>query len=76
MMKNMCVEAGIHRKTNHSLHASSVTTLFQKNMSERVIQNITGHRSLEALRTYENFSLEQHRNVSKLLMRVHQLKQM
>ena len=32
MMKNMCVEAGIHRKTNHSLHASSVTTLFQKNV--------------------------------------------
>ena len=30
--------------------------------------NVTGYRSLEALRTYENISLEQHRNVSNLLM--------
>ena len=30
--------------------------------------NVTGHRCLEALHTYENISLEQHWNVSKLLM--------
>ena len=68
MVKDMCVEAGIHGITNHSLCASGATTLYQKNVPERVIQNITGHRSLEALHTYENISLEQHRNVSKLLM--------
>ena len=33
-----------------------------------MIQKVTGHRSLEALRTYEKVSTKQHRNVSKLMM--------
>ena len=68
MVKNMCAEADTHGKTNHSLRATGATTLLQKNVPEKVIQKVTGHRSLEALRTYENVSIEQHRNVSKIMM--------
>ena len=68
MVKDMCVEAEIYGKTNHSLRATGTTTLFQNDVPERVIQKVTGHRSLEALCTYEKVSTKQHRNVSKLMM--------
>ena len=61
-------EAQILGKTNHSLRATGATTLFQKLVPEKVIQKVTGHRSLEALRTYENISTDQHKEVSKALM--------
>ena len=44
------------------------TAMFQQNVPERVIQKVTGHRSLDALRAYEKISVEQHKNVSKLIM--------
>ena len=64
----MCAEANIVGKTNHSLRATGATALFQKGVPERIIQNVTGHRSLEALRSYERISLSQHQEVSKILM--------
>ena len=48
----------------HGSKNYSATTLFQKLVPEKV----TGHRSLEALRTYENISTDQHKEVSKVLM--------
>ena len=36
--------------TNYSLRASGTTELFQKEVPEKVIQEITGHRSLKVLR--------------------------
>ena len=42
--------------------------MFQANISEQVIQKTTGHRSLQALRCYERASIDQHREVSKLMM--------
>ena len=66
MLKVMCQEAGIDEKANHSLRATGTTSMFQANVSERVIQKTTGHRSLQALRCY--VSADQHREVSKLLM--------
>ena len=68
MVKDMCAEVEIYGKTNHSLRASGATALFQNNVPERVIQKVTGHRSLDALRTYEKISTEQHRDVSKVIM--------
>ena len=41
--------------------------MFQKNIPERVIQNVTGHRSLHSLRAYERISTSQHTEVSKVL---------
>ena len=65
----MCAKAGIAGKTNHSLHATgATTTMFQNSVPERVIQKVTGRRSLEALREYERVFIDQLKQVSKILM--------
>ena len=68
MVKNMCAEAGIAgNKTNHSLRATGATRMFEGNVPEKIIQQRTGHRSVEALRTYQHTSVHQHKAVSCLL---------
>ena len=53
MVKNMCTEAGLlEKKNNHSLWATAATALFEANVSQKLIQECTGHRSVEALRQY------------------------
>ena len=45
MVKDMCSQVQIEgKKTNHSLRASGITTLFQAGVSEKVIQDRSGHR--------------------------------
>ena len=60
MVKSCCEEAGIQKRTNHSLRATSTTLMFKGGVPEKVIQERTGHRSLEGLRKYEHTSPEQH----------------
>ena len=55
------------RYTNHSLRATSTSRLFENEVPEKIIQAKTGHRSLAGLRAYENVSVDQHRNVTKIL---------
>ena len=63
-----CVDAGISgNKTNHSLRATGASQLFQANVPEKVIQERTGHRSLEALWLYEKTTTEQHQAVAQVL---------
>ena len=67
-LKDMCSRAGISGlKTNHSLRATAATEMFQLGAPEKVIQERTGHRSIEALRSYERSSESQHRAISSLL---------
>ena len=47
MVKDMCQKAGVRGKTNHSMRASGATAMFQKNIPEHVIQNVTRHQSLD-----------------------------
>ena len=68
MVKEMCMEAGFNNKTNHSLCATGTSAMFRANVPEKIIQKTTGHRSIEALRSYERISEEQHRAVSKVMM--------
>ena len=50
MVKTMFSKGNTKGKfTNYSLRASGTTELFQKEVPEKVIQEITGHRSLKAL---------------------------
>ncbi len=58
----------VNIKTNHLLRATGATVTFQNNVPEKIIQNTTGHRSLESLRVYETASDEQQQAVSKILM--------
>ena len=68
VVKDMCAEVGIAgRKTNHSLRTTGATELFQAHVPERLIQQRTGHRSMEALRVYERTTGEQHRTISAIL---------
>ena len=53
MVRDMCDDAGIPRKMNHSLHATGTTALFQSNLPENIIQKTTAHRSTRALCMYE-----------------------
>ena len=66
-MNEMCQEAGIVGKyTNHSLRTSGATTMFQAGVSEKLIQQQTGHRSIEGLRRYEHTSETQLVDISNV----------
>lgn len=67
----MCREAGIGwHITNHSLRATAATQMFRQSAPKKVIQEQTGHRSIEALRSYERHDEIQHKAVSYLLSNV------
>ena len=68
MLQNMCDEGGAQgKKTNHSLRAYAATVMFQAGVSEKVVQNCGGHRSLEGLRKYERIPEQQKRNACRVL---------
>ena len=59
-VQEMCSQAGVSgKKTNHSIRASAITSLIRAGVSEKVIQDQSGHRSLDGLRKYERVSEEQ-----------------
>ena len=61
----MCEQAGITgQKMNHSLRATGVTKMYESGAPEKVI---SGHRSLEGLRSHERISTQQHQAVSNIL---------
>ena len=67
-LNTMCKQAGISgNKTNHSLRATSATQMYNSGVPEKIIQERTGHRSLEALRMYERINQRQHQAVSSVL---------
>ena len=68
MMKEMCKVAEFDTTlTNHSLRAYGATKMFQAKVPEKLIQQRTGHKSLEALRRYERTSLPQLLDVSTVM---------
>ena len=67
MVKNMCIKADLETRTNHSLRATAATALFKANVPGKVIQERTGHRSLDTLRKYECSTERQHGAASKTI---------
>ena len=68
LLSQLCQEAGIAgKKTNHSLRATGATTLFNAQVPEKMIKEITGHHSSKALSLYERPSLAQKQAVSKVI---------
>ena len=68
MVKNMCVDADVAgNKTNHSLRATGATILFNAEVPEKLIQERTGHRSINALRQYERTTPAQQQDVSRIV---------
>ena len=66
-LKNVCKAAAINCHRNHSLRTTAATEMFRSGAPEKLIQEHTGHRSLEALHCYERLDEAQHRAVSSLL---------
>ena len=67
-MKYMCASGGIKgHKTNHSLRATAATEMFRCGAPEKLMQERTGHWSVEALQTYQHLEESQHKIVSSLL---------
>lgn len=68
IVKEMCEEGNIKgRKTNHSLRATGVSDLFQAGVPEKLIQERSGHMSIDGLRQYQRTTLGQEEAVSKVL---------
>ena len=66
-VREMCHTAGLPgHYTNHSHHATMATKLYQNNVDEQMIMEITGHRSL-AVRSYKRTSDRQQRQASRCL---------
>ena len=67
-VKTLCQSAGVHGYfTNHSLHRTCATRLYNKGADEQEIMSITGHRSSNAVRLYKTVSLEQEQKLSNML---------
>ena len=68
LVKEMCAEAGLSKDfSSHSLWAYGATTLFQAKVPEKLNQMRTGHKSLEAFRSYEQTSETQLLDVSHVV---------
>ena len=67
LLGTMCVEAGIEeKKSNHSLRATGATAMFAAQVPEKMIKDVTGHKSSKALALYERPTLAQKQALSKV----------
>ena len=58
LVKEACKKAEIEgEKSNPSLRVTGASHVWEANVPEKLIQQRTGHRSLEALRSYECTSI-------------------
>jgi len=53
--------------TNHSLRATSATRMFTGGVPEKLVAEKTGHRSLQALRSYEKTNPEMERAIDAII---------
>ncbi len=65
LANNQCIKG---RKTGHSGKVTCATTLYHHNLSDQLIKERTGHRSLEALHKYKRTGSDQQYEVSMALL--------
>ena len=69
-MGPLCKLGGISSyKTNHSLRTTATTRLYQSGVDEQMVMELTGHRSLEGIRSYKRTSNTQREVLSDILNR-------
>ena len=61
-----CEQAGLKSKTSHCLRVTWAIQLFQHSVDDKLTRERTGHQS-NVLFNYEKNSVEQERNVNKIL---------
>jgi len=59
MVKSMFEQLNIKGKTNHSLRATGVTRMFEGNVPHKMIKQVSGHKTDDALMLYERPSTDQ-----------------
>ena len=67
LLADICKEAGIEKKTNHSLRATGATAMFAAGVPEKMIKEVTGHRSSKALEIYERPTVPQKQALANVL---------
>ena len=67
MVKSMFAMIGVSGKTNHSLRATDASATFQAAVPEKIVQERTGHCSVQVLRMYERTTTTQHMAVLRIL---------
>lgn len=66
----LCKKAGFKGlRTNHSLRATTATRLYQHGVDEQLVMEMTGHRSVDGVRSYKRTSSEQREELSNILSR-------
>lgn len=70
-MKQLSIKAQLSKQyTNHSIRATTVTTLGDNDVADRIIMATTNHRSESSLKSYHRrISAKQRREVSDILAR-------
>ena len=64
----ICKAAGIEGyKTNHSLRATSTSRLYHSGVDEQMVMEMTGHRSIDVVRSYKRTSEGQREALSDVL---------
>lgn len=67
-LKTMCSNAGLDScHTNHSLKATLASRLYHKNVDEQVIMQMTGHRSIDGVRSYKRTESWQIKNACAIV---------
>ena len=68
MLPDLSEKSGIGvRYTNHSLRATAITQMFTSGISEKVIADTSGHKSMKAVRCYECKSEQQQQDVTAVI---------
>ena len=71
MMTKISQLAGLPVKyTNHSLRATSASRMFASGVPEKIVTEMTGHKSVKALRQYERTTEEQFQAVGHSISRM------
>ena len=66
LLDDICNEAGIEKKTNHSLRATGATAIcLLLDLPEKMIKEVTG--SSKALEIYERPTVDQRKELAKLM---------
>ena len=71
MMTKISELGGLPLKyTNHSLRATSASRMFTSGVPEKIVAEVTGHKSVKALRQYERTTEEQYQYVGHSISRM------
>ena len=67
VIAKLCQAAGLPgHYSNHSLRSTTATRLYDQNLDEQQISEITGHKSV-AIRNYKRILLDKQRQISEVL---------